>query len=190
MNNKIKLFIYAIVLLCSIFLYELFSNNHSVGSTISMLEQRIVYLEDSLEQANQCLSLLDSNERLRQHFIAVKYSGLKGTKENIEKFLVEADVLNRQESFHVALRETANGKTGIGRNHANNHFGMRRANMRFTWGNGITNNNYVTYESWPFSYLDYDEYLKAGNKTWRKDLPKNLVKNDKTKSKSRDCYST
>jgi len=180
--NKGNLFIYTIILLCSISLYTLlYSNNHSTGSSeTNELNEHIVYLQDSIANLNECIDVIESDERLRQHFLAVKYSELEPSKENIKEFLIAADVLNQEESFAVALRETANGKTGIGRSHANNHFGMRRAAKRFTWGEGLTSNNYVKYQSWTFSYLDYDEFLKVGNKTWRKDLPNNLVKNKKS----------
>lgn len=110
-----------------------------------------------------------NNLRLRQHIAAIKYNNIALNEKNIRAFLSEAEILNPEEYIQVSIRETSLGKAGVGKS-ANNLYGMRRANNRFSWSTGQTKNGYSTYENPYFSILDYCEFKLAGNHTWRKDL--------------------
>jgi hypothetical protein len=96
-----------------------------------------------------------------------------GADENIKKFLIEAKVLNPNQSFDAAKHETGNGMAGVGKIHWNNHFGMKVSYKRFSWADSRKTNMYAIYKHWTYSYLDYDEFLRVGNSTWRKDIQHN-----------------
>jgi len=147
-------------------------NNDPINRNGKEIEQEIKKKDSIIQEYNELLKLINDNRRLKQYVVAMKYAKLEPTKENIRKFLKDAEVLRPEESFQVALRETDNGNTGIGRKPHNNHFGMKITNTRFSWSIDVMPSNYVEYESWTTSYLDYDEFLRKGYKTWRKDVKK------------------
>lgn len=130
----------------------------------------------------QMKSIIESDSRLYQHFVAVKYKNLPATKENIKNFIKEAKIPRGEEAFQVATKETGNGSAGVGKTPKNNHFGMKVANMRFSWSEYRMANNYVAYAHWTYSYLDWAEFINAGNKSWRKDCS-NTTKTKKSKMK-------
>jgi hypothetical protein len=115
---------------------------------------------------------IESNKRLYQHYVAIKYKNANPTPDIIKAFLKEAKIENPERAYMTATLETANGKAGTGRPPLNNHFGMKRANYRFQWASGYRGNQDAFYESWVYSYLDFQEYQLSSKegirKSWQK----------------------
>lgn len=172
MKRLSKSMILAILLSSFLIGFYLYSKESKIEEQKAKTDYTAMMKEDSLKSYREILASLKSDLRLRQHFEAVKYSKLEPTKENIKAFLKATDSSNSFEAFGTALLETANGKTGVGREPINNHFGMKNAGMRFSWKSGLKSSGYCIYDNWCLSYLDFIEYKKMGYATWQKSVNK------------------
>ena len=172
MNEKLSTLAVFLLICVGVFVGILQMNNHRLEKEVTNLTEIIRTKNIELDKNKELSKLIESDKRLQQHIIAVRYSKLSPTPENIKSFLKEADSANAWEAFESALRETQNGITGIGPI-LNNHFGMKNAGARFSWKDGINGSGYAIYNNWVYSYLDYISFKASGYKTWRKDLRKN-----------------
>lgn len=86
------------------------------------------------------------------------------TDENIMLFLIESQFEHIIENFCVARKETGNGRAGIGKKY-NNHHGLKRASTYQMFTDSISTNNDLYFDSWVFSYMNYNERRKK-YKAW------------------------
>ncbi len=127
---------------------------------IDSLELELQFFEKG---GTELQRLVDSDRRLYQHVQAVKWQNKPFTKENIKQFLIDAEVLQPDRNFGVALKETGL-RAGTAKYY--NYHGFKRARSRFTWSEGKKSGNNAYYQAWPYSFLDYDEYIRSGAKNW------------------------
>lgn len=153
-------------------LFVLFYDSLNCNNVTTELNYKTDNRDSLIKEYEIMKTTLESNIRLYQHYVAVKYSNKEHTKENIKAFLKEAKILKPNQAFDVGLHETGNGNAGVGKEPNNNHVGMKIPRNRFSWSL-CRASGHARFESWPFGYLDLDEYTRAGFKIWRSDVPNN-----------------
>lgn len=152
------------LLLCYILMVASYQHSQSVAFKKQVTQTTANSIKPFIDSVNYFRNIIESDQYLKQHFLAVKYQDSVLTPETAIRFMAECNLNEIDINLGVALKETGL-RAGTARI-ANNLHGLKKANKRFSWATGWTSSRYCSFDNPYFSFLEMNEYLNTGNVIW------------------------